>query len=89
MKSNRRKFLQNIGTSAAVISLPNISNAAVKAENSDNAKPKTNQAFNMSGFSAPKVGATRARLLCFLPWPHVIPWVPRAAEPEAYAMSNL
>ena len=42
-----------------------------------------------SGFSAPKVGATHARLWCFLPWPHVIPWVTRAAEPEAYATSNL
>lgn len=59
MKSNRRKFLQNIGTSAAVISLPSISNAAVKSENSEIAKPKTNQAFNMCGFAAPKLDKVR------------------------------
>jgi hypothetical protein len=59
MKSNRRKFLQNISTSAAAISLPSISKAAVKAEISEIAKPKANQIFNMSGFAAPKLDKVR------------------------------
>lgn len=59
MKSNRRKFLQNIGTSAAAISLPSISNAAEKTENSEFTKPKNNQVFNMCGFPAPKLDKVR------------------------------
>ena len=61
MKSNRRKFLQNIGvgTGAAIVGLPNISEAAQISETENFGKPKGSQVFNMAGYAAPKIDKVR------------------------------
>jgi hypothetical protein len=56
MKSNRRKFLQNLGlgTGAALVHLP----THAKNEYSSSGKPKA-QIFNMCGYAAPKLSKVR------------------------------
>ena len=55
MKSNRRKFLQNIGTGAAALSIPNMASAKIAVDPEEFYKPKGKQTFNMCGFTAPKL----------------------------------
>jgi predicted dehydrogenase len=61
MKSNRRKFLQKIslGTGAAIVGLPTISEAGQTSESEKFLKPKSSQLFNMCGYAAPKMNKVR------------------------------
>ncbi len=61
MKSNRRKFIQNLslGTGGALVGIPSISQMQEQTHESSSIKPKIKQEFNMCGYKAPRLNKVR------------------------------